>query len=197
MKGRIRSGTNHTPRRRRSALRMNNHSPITIIVAALALAVLRIVLKHPALLQRQVCITDMLWHIGIGQRPYQGTATLGYDNLDERFIQLAGESRSLLPDLRQAFQAYNLWTEGEGQFWVFWKPAPPLFLASSSSAFTWSAHTTAGCCLSPFCLCSQFCCSCSSIPFPAYRYAYPSVVMVTLLERRRSQSRLHAGIRSL
>ncbi|HWO38464.1 MAG TPA: hypothetical protein VNO32_57560 [Candidatus Acidoferrum sp.] len=106
---------------------MNNHSPITIIVAALALAVLRIVLKHPALLRRQVCITDMLWHIGIGQRPYQVTATLGYDNLDERFIQLAGESRSLLPDLRQAFQAYNLWTEGEGQFWVFWKPAPPLF----------------------------------------------------------------------
>jgi len=102
---------------------MNNHSPITIIAAALALAVVRIVLKHPALLQRQACITDMLWHIGIGQRPYQVTATLGYDNLDERFVQLAGESRSLLPDLRQAFQAYNLWTEGEGQFWVFWKPS--------------------------------------------------------------------------
>jgi hypothetical protein len=107
---------------------MNNHSSITIIVAALALAVVRIVLKHPALLQRQACITDMLWHIGIGQRPFQVTATLGYDNVDERFIRLAGESRSLLPDLRQAFQAYNLWTEGEGQFWVFWKPALPLFI---------------------------------------------------------------------
>jgi hypothetical protein len=123
---------------------MNNYSPITIIVAALALAVVLIVLKHPALLQRQACITDMLWHIGIGQRPYQVTAALGYDNVDERFIQLAGESRSLLPDLRQAFQAYNLWTEGEGQFWVFWKPAPPLFMASSSSAFIWFAHTPRG-----------------------------------------------------
>jgi hypothetical protein len=64
---------------------MNNYSPITIIVAALALAVVRIVLKHPALLQRQACITDRLWHIGIGQRPYQVTATLGYDNVDERY----------------------------------------------------------------------------------------------------------------
>jgi len=35
------------------------------------------------------------------------------------------------------------------------------------------------------------------IPFPAYRYAYPSVVMVTLLERWHSPARLHAGIRSL
>ena len=87
----------------------------------------RIVLKHPALLRRRACITDMLWHIGIGQSPFQVTATLGYDHVDERFIQLAGESRSLLPDMRQAFLAYNLWTEGEGQFWVFWKPALPLF----------------------------------------------------------------------
>ena len=107
---------------------MNNHCPITIIVAALALAVVRIVHKHPALLQRQACITEMLWHIGIGQRPFQVTSALGYDNVDERFTQLASESRSLLPDLRQAFQAYNLWTEGEGQFWVFWKPALPLFI---------------------------------------------------------------------
>jgi hypothetical protein len=144
---------------------MNNHSPITIIVAALALAVVRIVLKHPALLQRQACITDMLWHIGIGQRPFQVTATLGYDNVDERFIQLAGESRSLLPDLRQAFQAYNLWTEGEGQFWVFWKPALPLFIGFFIVGFYWSAHTTAGCYLSPFCRSSQFCCSCSSFRF--------------------------------
>ena len=81
---------------------MNNHCPITILVAALALAVVRIVRKHPALLQRQACITEMLWHIGIGQRPFQVTSALGYDNVDERFTQLAGESRSLLPDLRQA-----------------------------------------------------------------------------------------------
>ena len=105
----------------------------------------RIVLKHPALLQ----------HIGIGQSPSQVTATLGYNNVDERFIQLAGESRSLLPDLRQAFQAYNLWTEGEGQFWVFWKPALPLFIGFFIVG-SWSAHTTAACYLSPFCRSSQF-----------------------------------------
>ena len=111
---------------------MNNRSPITIIVAAPALAVVRIVLKHPALLQRQACITDMLWHIGIGQRPFQVTATLGYDNVDERFIQLAGESRSLLPDLRQAFQAYNLWTEGE---------RPVLGIPEAgTAAFCWLLH---------------------------------------------------------
>jgi hypothetical protein len=175
---------------------MNNHCPTTIIVAALALAVVRIVRKHPALLQRQACITEMLWHIGIGQRPFQVTSALGYDNVDERFSQLAGESRSLLPDLRQAFQAYNLWTEGEGQFWVFWKPALPLFIGFFIVGFYLVRTHDRGCYLSPFCRSSQSCCSCSSFPFPAYRYAYPSVVMVTQLERWDSPARLHAGIRS-
>jgi hypothetical protein len=147
--------------------------------------VVRIVLKHPALLQ----------HIGIGQSPFQVTATLGYDNVDERFIQLAGESRSLLPDLRQAFQAYNLWTEGEGQFWVFWKPALPLFIGFFIVG-SWSAHTTAGCYFSPFCRSLSVLLRLLVIPFPAYRYAYPSVVMVTLLERWHSPARLHAGISS-
>jgi len=143
---------------------MNNHSPITIIVAALALAVVRIVLKHPALLQRQACITDMLWHIGLGQRPFQVTATLGYDNVDERFIQLAGESRSLLPDLRQAFQA-TCGPRVKASSGYSGSRHCRFLLASSSSAFTWSAHTTAGCYLSPFCRSSQFCCSCSSFRF--------------------------------
>jgi hypothetical protein len=43
---------------------------------------------------------------------------------------LAGESRSLLPDLRQAFQAYIPWTEGEGQ------PALPLFFGFFIVGFT-------------------------------------------------------------
>jgi len=176
---------------------MNNHSPNTIIVAALALAVVRIVLKHPALLQRQACITDMLWHIGIGQRLCQVTATLGYDNLDERFIQLAGESRSVLPDLRQAFQAYNLWTEGEGQFWVFWKPAPPHFIGFFIVGFYLIRTHDRGVLLVALLPLLSVLLLLLVIPFPAYRYAYPSVVMVTLQERRHSPSRLHAGIRSL
>jgi hypothetical protein len=156
---------------------MNNHSPITIIVAALALAVVRIVLKHPALLQRQACITDMLWRIGIGQRPFQVTATLGYDYVDERFIQLAGESRSLLPDLRQAFQAYNLWTEGEGQFWVFWKPALPLFIGFFIVGFYLVRTHDRGVLLVALLPLLSVLLLLLVIPFPAYRYAYPSVVM--------------------
>ena len=38
------------------------------------------------------------------------------------FYSWPARSRSLLPDLRQAFQAYILWTKGEGQ------PALPLFI---------------------------------------------------------------------
>jgi hypothetical protein len=117
--------------------------------------VVRIVLKHPALLQ----------HIGIGQSPLQVTATPGYDYVDERFIQLAGESRSLLPDLRQAFQAYNLWTEGEGQFWVFWKPALPLFIGFFIVGFYLVRTHDRGVLLVAFCRSSQFCCSCSSFRF--------------------------------
>jgi hypothetical protein len=150
---------------------MNNHSPITIIVAALALAVVRIVLKHPALLQRQACITDMLWHTGIGQRPFQVTATLGYDYVDERFIQLAGESGSLLPDLRQAFQAYNLWTEGEGQFWVFWKPAPPLFIGFFIVGFYLVRTHDRGVLLVALLPLLSVLLLLLVIPFPAYRYA--------------------------
>ena len=135
----------------------------------------------------------MLWHIGIGQSPFQVTATLGYDNVDERFIQLAGESRSLLPDLRQALQAYNLWTEGEGQFWVFWKPAHWL----PHRRLLPGPHTRPRVLLVALLPLLSVLLLLLVIPFPAYRYAYPSVVMVTLLERWHSPARLHAGIRSL
>jgi hypothetical protein len=164
--------------------------------AALALVVVRIVPKHPALLQRQAWITDMLWHIGIGQRPFQVTSALGYDNVDERFIQLAGESRSLLPDLRQAFQAYNLWTEGEGQFWVLRKPALPLFIGFFTVGFCLVRTHDRGVLLVALLPLLSVLLLLISFPFPAYRYAYPSVVMVTQLERWDSPARLHAGIRS-
>jgi hypothetical protein len=110
---------------------------------------------------------------------------------------LAGESRSLLPDLRQAFQTYNLWTEGEGQFRVFWKPAPPLFIGFLIVGFYLVRTHDRGVLLVALLPLLSVLLLLLVIPFPAYRYAYPSVVVVTLLELWHSTSRLHAGIRSL
>jgi hypothetical protein len=170
MWGRIRSGTNHCGTHRPQA---SGSSPAAGV-------------------HHRYAVAHRHW-----SEPFQVAATLGYDNVDERFMQLAGESRSLLPDMRQAFQAYNLWTEGEGQFWVFWKPALPLFIGFFIVGFYLVRTHDRGVLLVALLPLLSVLLLLLVIPFPAYRYAYPSVVMVTLLERWHSPARLHAGIRSL
>jgi hypothetical protein len=128
-----------------------------------------------------VCVTRMLWHIGFRERVFQTTATLGYDTIDPRFEQLVGPSHSLLPSIRQALHRYLYWTESVDWLWLFWKPALPLLLGGFVLGIFLTRRRDPG-----VMLVATFALVCILlllvvIPFPAYRYAYPSVLLVTLL----------------
>jgi hypothetical protein len=148
---------------------------------AMAKAALRIVWNYPRLLlDRQICITDMLWHINMGVRPFQTTATLGYDSVDDRFLKLVGTSRSQVPGFASAFRRYQKWTERSDWFWLFWKPALPLLVANfvvGMYLVRTKDHGVFLCALLP--LLSMLLLM-LVIPFPAYRYAYPSVLMMLI-----------------
>ncbi|MGE8638148.1 MAG: hypothetical protein ACN6PR_05890 [Achromobacter sp.] len=147
----------------------------------LARALRNILWTHPGILwNRQTCITRMLWHTAVGERPFQTTATLGYDNPDRNFVILAGPNLSPLPALAQAIQQYKHETETAGWFWLFWKPALPLimgtFIVLAFVARTRDAGVLAAAAL-PI---ASILLLLVVIPFPAYRYAYPAVLMMML-----------------
>ncbi|WP_447918136.1 hypothetical protein [Achromobacter aegrifaciens] len=149
---------------------------------AMARTVLRIVREHPGLLiDRQVCITKVLWKISVGQRPFQATAMLGYDIVDKRFPPLAGESRTLWPSLRQFIQRYEQWTESPDRFWFFWKPALPLILGLFIVGLYLARARDIGVMLVTLLPLLSIAQLLLVIPFPAYRYAYPSVLILMLL----------------
>ncbi|MFJ3461998.1 hypothetical protein [Achromobacter spanius] len=149
---------------------------------AMAQTVLRIIRDNPALLlERQACITRVLWQIGVGDRPFQATAMLGYDIVDKRFPPLAGESRTPWPSLRQHIQDYVLWAESPGRFWFFWKPALPLafglFIVGLYLVRTRDIGVMVVALLPVLTIVQLL----LVIPFPAYRYAYPAVLVMMLL----------------
>lgn len=149
---------------------------------AMAKTVLRIVMEHPELLiERQACITKVLWQIGVGQHPFQATTMLGYDIVDKRFPPLAGESRTQWLSLRQFIQRYEQWTEDSDRFWFFWKPALPILIGIFIVGLYLSRTRDSGIAivaLLPLISVAQLL---LVIPFPAYRYAYPSVLLLMLL----------------
>lgn len=149
---------------------------------AMVKAVGRLILQHPTLLlDRQVCVTRMLWHVGFRQPFFETTATLGYDSVDPRFEQMVGPSRSLLPWLRPILQRYQYWSESQDWMWLFWKPALPLLLGYFIVGTYLARRRDPGVLL--VALLSLTCVSLLVlvIPFPAYRYVYPSVLLVLLL----------------
>ncbi|MGE8638149.1 MAG: hypothetical protein ACN6PR_05895 [Achromobacter sp.] len=149
---------------------------------AMAKTVLRIVRDHPGLLlDRQMCITKVLWQISVGERPFQATTMLGYDIVDKRFPPLAGESRTLWPALRQHIQDYLRWTEDPDRFWFFWKPALPLFIGLFIVGLHLSRKRDIGVMTVAFLPLISLAQLLLVIPFPAYRYAYPSVLILMLL----------------
>lgn len=149
---------------------------------AMAQTVLRIIRDNPELLlDRQACITRVLWQIGVGDRPFQATAMLGYDVVDKRFLPLAGDSRTPWPSLRQHIQNYVLWAENPGRFWFFWKPALPLAFGLFIVGLYLTRTRDVGVmivALLPVLTILQLL---LVIPFPAYRYAYPAVLVMMLL----------------
>lgn len=155
---------------------LQNHLP------DLAKAIARILWAHPGvLLDRQTCITRMFWHTAVGQRPVQTTATVGYDSPDSGFLTLAGQNQSLFPKLTGAIKRYMQETEAASWFWLFWKPALPLF-AGLFIVFMFVARTRdPGVLMATVTPIASILLLAMVMPFPAYRYAYPAVLMMMLL----------------
>jgi len=148
----------------------------------MAKIVLRLALENPGVaLARQACITELLWKIGLGERPFEATATLGYDNVDSRFLVLAGENRTKFRNLREAFNRYHLWSERSDYFWLFWKPALSfiigLFITGLYIFITRDIGVAFVLLVAILSVGLLF----FVIPFPAYRYAYPAVFLMQLL----------------
>lgn len=161
----------------------------------LAAAVYRIVRDNPSILiDQQVCITKMLWYVGYGQKPFQALPTVGYDNVKQEFKVIAGENKSLLQDkIRPAIERYFTWTQSKKNFWVFWKPALIIYFGMFILLFHLTVRRDAGLLLVFLVPLSLTIVLALVIPFPAYRYQYPSVLLMSLLctlafARRNNQS---------
>ncbi|WMD18203.1 hypothetical protein RAS12_16250 [Achromobacter seleniivolatilans] len=147
----------------------------------MAKAVTNILWKHPSiLLDRQICITKMLWDTGVGHRPFQATTVLGYDNPALHFVELAGQNRSLLPTLPGLIQKYKQWTEEPSWFWLFWKPALPMILGLFIVGMYVARTRDTGMLLAALVPLTSFALLLVVIPFPAYRYVYPATLMLML-----------------
>lgn len=149
----------------------------------LAAAVYRIVRDNPSILiDQQVCITKMLWYVGYNQKPFLALPTIGYDSVKPEFKLIAGENKSLLQDkIRLAIERYFTWAESKKNFWVFWKPALIIYLGMFILSFHLTVRRDTGLLLVFLIPLSLTIVLALVIPFPAYRYQYPSVLLMSLL----------------
>ena len=149
----------------------------------LAAAVWNIVRQNPSVLvDRQICISKILWQIGYGQKPFQATATLGYDTVTKGFIDVAGENRSLMPDvIRANIQKYVTWSESYTNFWFFWKPALAFLMGLFCVLVRFTVKRDTGLLILTAIPLSLILVMAVVIPFPAYRYIYPAALLMMLL----------------
>ena len=149
----------------------------------LALAVVSIIKSNPSvLLDRQACITKILWYVGYGTKPFQTTATLGYDSVTKEFTSLAGDNKSLLPKkIRSSIRKYVSRTENRSNFWFFWKPALLLYSGLFCVLFRLTVQRDDGILLMLCLPLTLIFVLALVIPFPAYRYVYPATLLMTLL----------------
>ena len=149
----------------------------------LAAATFRIVKDNPSILiDRQLCISKMLWYVGYGQKPFQATTALGYDNVTNEFKSIVGENRTLLPaGIRAGIQRYFFVTEASPNFWFFWKPALILYIGLFCILFSSTVKRDSGLMLLLCLPLSLTIVMALVIPFPAYRYQYPATLIMFLL----------------
>lgn len=149
------------------------------MVAALG----RILSQHPSiLLERQRCITRLLWATEYGRKPFQVNATLGYDSVTQDYLTIAGPNRSLLPDeVRTTLQGYLTWSEEQARFWLFWKPAWISLLGLFCGLLYGALRRDAGVVLVCLLALSMTMSLALLIPFPAYRYQFPVALILALL----------------
>lgn len=149
----------------------------------LVAAIYRIIKSNPSILiDRQIGISKMLWYVGYGQKAFQATAALGYENVTEEFKSIAGDNRTLLPiKMRIAIQKYIQWSESKPNFWFFWKPALIFYIGLFSVLFYLTIRRDSGLLLL---LCLPLALTFVMlvvIPFPAYRYQFPALLLMSLL----------------
>ena len=149
----------------------------------LAMAVLRIIKDHPSILiDRQICVSKMLWYVGYGQKPFQATTTLGYDNVTDEFKSISGENKTLLPaKIRAGIQRYLSLSEARPNFWFFWRPALIFYLGLFCVLFRLTVQRDSGLLLMLCLPLSLTFVMAVVIPFPAYRYQYPATLLMSLL----------------
>ncbi|WP_180128942.1 hypothetical protein [Rhodoferax sp. BLA1] len=151
--------------------------------ADLAVSIFNILRKNPSIfIDRQVCISKVLWYIGYKQKPFQATSTLGYDNVTNEFKLIAGNNGSLISEKsRSAIHKYVLWSEKKSNFWFFWKPALVFYMGLFCALVCLTVKRDIGLLLLLFLPIVMICVLALVIPFPAYRYAYPATLLMTLL----------------
>ena len=149
----------------------------------MAIIVLKLMLFNPSvLLERQACVSRILWHIGYHSYPFQVNATLGYDSVPENFLTAAGANHSLIGEpIRKHLINYIVWTESWTRMWLFWKPF--LFLGFGLFSVLLYAIVqgrnevllVAALPLSLTVTLAAF------IAFPAFRYQYPATLIFMML----------------
>jgi Dolichyl-phosphate-mannose-protein mannosyltransferase len=148
----------------------------------MGMSVLKILWQYPKVfLARQACITKMLWSMEYGQKPFQATVTLGFDNVDPNFEKLVGKNESKLSDTsRNEIQSYVWWTEQREFFWIFWKPAGVLLIGLFCVVIRLVLVRDTGIFLAVLIPTTYIATLLIVIPFPAYRYAFPATLLMFL-----------------
>ncbi len=149
----------------------------------MAWVVVKSVLRHPeVLLERQLCVSALVWYIGYGINSYQANATLGYDAPPPEFVALAGDNRSLVGSaVRKWVSEYVHWTESWNNRWLFWRPFLYCILGLYAILLFALTHRRSDVLVVgtlPLMLSLSLA---LLIPFPAFRYQYPATLIFTLL----------------
>ncbi len=149
----------------------------------LLLALSRIMIKHPSVLvDHQLCLTKMLWYIGYGQVPFLAQPSLGYDNVKDEFKVFSGENKALLSHtLRKKIISYIGSSENSSHFWFYWKPALILYFGLFCVLFRLTLRYDSGVLFILLIPVTRILVLMVLLPFPGYRYAYPAVLIMSLL----------------
>ncbi len=148
----------------------------------LASVVYRLIKENPLILvKQQVCITKLIWYIGINQLPFQAIPTIGYDNVKEDFKKITGENRALINSkYRTKIMSYITWSQSSKNFWLMWKPALICYLGLFIVLIRLTLQKDLGLFVAlslPVLLSLVLM---VVIPFPAYRYQYPAMLIFLL-----------------
>ena len=123
----------------------------------------------------------MLWYVGYGQRPFVAIPTIGYDNVMPEFKSIAGENRALLNEkVKSTILQYLSWSDSKN-FWFFWKPALISYIGLFIILFRITLKRDSGLILVYLLPLSLTFVLAMVIPFPAYRYQYPVVLLMSSL----------------